>query len=291
MSRLFASAAVRVCAAALAVVVALAIGAVVVLGHRGPTPVHRTFLLRVAGSTMSPRRIQASVGDELSVSFQTDRTEEVRLLGYEKHAFPGPGQTVTLTFPADRAGTFAIELPATGTPLGMLRVQGRPGVLGLGATPDQSATTVVIDEFAGQTHLATAGPCVLALELGPLEPMYLPAQVATVHPKVGEVMLAGEMVMPPGTVDMTSTQAGPGWRRVELHVFDRRTGDEVSHGQPAISIADTAGHTSPLPVATLQDLADGPGDRAFGNDVLMPSGAYAITVRVDAQTARFDVVT
>src|ERR1051326_7486951 len=186
VSRLFASPAARVRAAVLAVVAALAIGAVVVLGHQGPAPVHRTFLLRDSGSMMSPDRIQASVGDTLSVSFEADRTEEVRLLGYEKHAFPGPGQTVTLTFPADRAGTFAIELPATGTPLGMLQVRPRAGVLGLGASPDQSATTVVIDEYAGQTHLATAGSYVLALELGPLEPMYLPAQAASVHPKVGE---------------------------------------------------------------------------------------------------------
>lgn len=55
------------------------------------------------------QRIEASVGDVVTLTIDSDVTEEVHLHGYEIFADVVPGETTTVTFTADTPGRFEIE--------------------------------------------------------------------------------------------------------------------------------------------------------------------------------------
>lgn len=284
MSKVFASATARMWLVVAALVIFAVVGAVLIFGNQGPAPQHRTFLLQVAGNTMSPGQLQAYEGDTLSISVVADRAEEIHLHGYDKHFFTAPGQPVTLTFPGDRTGSFVMEIEATSSPLGTLQVQPRGGLFRMGKPRDQSSTTVVQNQFAGIIQIGSTRSYNLSLQVGPLQPMYAPEDLKTQHPKSGEVMFAGQMVMPP------ASNASPDWRHLEVHFFDKASGDVVRSVSPTITITNgTTGQVQNVPVTTMQGLAEGPGDFHFGNNVELPRGRYLVTVQVGSEITNFDI--
>lgn len=293
MSRSLTGASVGIWLLVAVVVAFFAIGAVLIFANQGPAPEHRVFRLQVVGANMSPDQLQAYQGDTLSITIEADRSEEIHLHGYDKHFFAAPGQPVTLTFPGDLTGSFVLEIEASSTPLGTLQVQPRGGILGLGKPPDRSSTTVVKNQFPGITQVASTGTYNLSLEVGPLQPMYTPEQVKAQHPKVGEVMFAGQMQMPPGMAgmtDMAGMQAPPDWRHLEVHVFDRKSGDVVRDVVPVIVVTDRAtGKSQNVPITTMQGLTDGPRDFHYGNNVDLPHGQYLVAVQVGAESSNFDI--
>jgi hypothetical protein len=293
VSRPFASAGRRLWLVVAVIVVFAVVGAVLVFASQGPAPQRRTFQLQVTGSRMSPDQLQAYQGDTLVISVVADRDEEIHLHGYDKHFFATSGRPATLTFPGDRTGSFVLEIESTSTPLGTLQVQPRGGFLGLGQPASQSSTTVVKNQFAGLTKIGATRSYNLSLEVGPLQPMYTPDQVRSMHPKAGEVMFSGDMLMPPGMAgmaDMTGMSAPPDWRHLEVHVFDRTSGDVVRNVSPAITVTSPAtGQSRNLPITTMQGLADGPRDFHYGNNVQLAKGQYVVAVRIGDETATFDV--
>ncbi len=296
MSRVITPAGLRVSLVAAVVAMFIVVGGVLIFAQQGPAPQHRMFHVQVVGDRMSPGHLQACGGDTVTITVAADRAEDIHLHGYDKHFVVLAGQPVTLTFPADRTGSFVLEIEATSTPLGTLQVQPRGGLLGLGRPADQSSTTVVKNQFAGVTQFAATSSFKLSLEIGPLQPMYTPAQVSTQHPRQGEVMFSGQMVMPPGMAGMesmegTATMPNPaGWHHLEVHVFDRQTGQVLRNLDPSITITNAGtGQSQVVPITTMQGLLDGPGDYHYGNNVDLPSGHYTVTVQVSGETSAFDV--
>jgi hypothetical protein len=125
VSSIFSRPAFRVGLVVAVVVIFAVVGAALLVVNQGPAPQHRSFQVRVVGSTMTPNELQAYQGDTLSISVETDRAEEVHLHGYDKHFEARPGQPAALTFPADLTGSFALEIEDTSTELGTLHVQPR----------------------------------------------------------------------------------------------------------------------------------------------------------------------
>lgn len=283
MSRVFTPPAVRVWLAVAVVVVFAVVGAVLVFASQGPPPQPRTFRLQVTGTRMSPDQVQANQGDTLTITIEADQPEEIHLHGYDKHFFPAPGQPATLTFAGDRTGSFVLEIEASSTPLGTLVVQPRAGLLGIGRPADQSSTTVVKSQFSNVSRIATTTSYNLGLQVGPLQPMYTPEEVAKQHPKVGEVMFSGQMSMP-------AAGAPPDWRHLEVHVIDRRNGDPVQGLDPVITVTSRAtGRTQNVPITTMQGLTDGPKDFHYGNNVELPKGEYTVTVQIGPEIGKFDI--
>ena len=290
MSRIFTSSAMRVSVIGAVVVVFALVGAVLLFANQGPSPQRRDFQLRVVGSQMTPDRMQAYQGDTLTISIQADQTEDIHLHGYDKHFFAGSAPA-TLTFPANLTGSFVLEIEASSTPLGTLQVQPRGGLLGLGRPPDQSSTTVVKNQFAGITKVGSTSSYNLTLEVGPLQPMYTPAQVSAQHPKAGEVMFSGQMVMPPGMANMESMagMSAPGWHHLEVHFFDKTSGDPVKGLDPVITVIDAGtGHTQTVPIVTMQGINEGAHDFHYGNNIELPSGQFHVTATANGQTGAFD---
>jgi len=274
-----------------AVVVVFAVAcAALLFGNQGPAPQRRDFQLRVAGSQMTPDSLQANQGDTLTIAIQADRTEDIHLHGYDKHFFAGAAPA-TLTFTADLTGSFVLEIEATSTPLGTLQVKPRGGLFGIGQPADQSSTTVVKNQFAGITKVGSTGSFNLSLEVGPLQPMYTPQQQATQHPKAGEVMFTGQMVMPPGMADMQSMagMSAPNWYHMEVHYYDRTSGYPVKGLSPVVTVTNAAtGQAQTLPIVTMQGLNEGVRDFHYGNNIELPKGQYHVTTVADGQTGAFD---
>ena len=279
-----ASANARLAIVAAVLVIFAAIGAVLIFGNQGPAPQQRLIQVTVAGGTMSPSQLQANEGDTLTVSISADRYEEIHLHGYDKHFFPSPGQPATLTFPADKTGNFVIEIEATSTPLGLLDVKPRGGFLGLGQPPDQSSTTIHAAAAGTQIKLATTASYNLVAEIGGLQAMYTPAQVSSQHPKTGEVMFGGTMTMPPDIAN-----ASPDWHHLEIHVFDKKTGNVIKTANPVLTVKnDATGQTIQVPIVVMQGIVEGPNDIHYGNNVDLPKGEYTVTVVIGSETASFD---
>jgi hypothetical protein len=275
--------------ARLAIVVAVlvifaGIGAILVFGNQGPAPQQRLFQVSVTGSTMSPGNLQAYENDTVTLSISTDKYEEIHLHGYDKHFFPSPGQAATLTFPADLTGNFVIEIESTSTSLGLLEVQPRGGFLGLGKPADQSSTTIHPAGAGTQIKLGSTNTYNMVAEIGGLQAMYTPAQASSQHPKSGEVMFGGQMVMPPDT-----TNAPPEWHHLEVHIFDKKTGNVVKTLNPVITVTNKGtGQTQPIPIVVMQGVVEGSGDYHYGNNVNLSNGQYAVTVVIGSETANFD---
>jgi hypothetical protein len=278
-----------------AVIVLFAVvGAYLVFGNQGPAPQQRLFQLTVRGTSMSPSDVQANEGDTLTVSISADRFEEIHLHGYDKHFFPSPGQPATVTFVADKSGTFVIEIEATSQSVGRLDVQPRSSLFGIGKSADQSSTTVHAAGAGNYIKIGSTQTYNLVTQIGPLQAMYTPPQAAAQHPKSGELMFSGQMTMPPGMdpshMDMANMPGiPPEWRHLEVHIFDKKSGDVVKILSPVLTVTSkSTGQVQLIPNVAMQGIVEGPGDYHYGNNVDLPAGSYTVTVSLGSETANFD---
>lgn len=143
---------------------------------------------------------------------------------------------------------------------------------------------------------AKAGPCatgevvkthayVFALDLGPVETMYTPAEVKAKHPTSGEVMLSGSMTG--GMAGMTTSASGQ--RHLEVHICTS-AGAVYTKGHPTITIDDTSAKNQMMmvPVATMEGLGEGVSDFHYGNNVELTAGHHiTVTVTMNGQRAVF----
>jgi hypothetical protein len=284
VSRVLASANARLAIVVAVLVIFAAVGAVLVFGNQGPAPQQRLIQVAVTGDTMSPAQLQANEGDTLTVSVSADKYEEIHLHGYDKHFFPSPGQPATLTFVADKTGNFVIEIEVSSTPLGLLVVKPRGGFLGLAQAPDQSSTTIHAAAAGTQIKLGSTSTYNLVAEIGGIQAMYTPAQVSSQHPKTGEIMFSGSMTMPSET-----TNVSPDWHHLELHIFDKKTGNVIKTANPVLTVKnDATGQMQSVPNVVMQGVVEGPGDYHYGNNVDLPKGQYTVTAVIGSETANFD---
>jgi hypothetical protein len=136
------------------------------------------------------------------------------------------------------------------------------------------------------TQTKLAGPYKLVLDIGPLEQMWTPEQVKTKHPKHCEVMFTGTMVMG-GMNGMGGPMPN---HHLELHVFNRSSGRVVTKAMVSITITTPGGIIlTHVPIATMQDVVQGPSDFHFGNNVALKNGQYHVLTQVQTTKATFAV--
>jgi hypothetical protein len=142
---------------------------------------------------------------------------------------------------------------------------------------------------SGVSAHATTASYVVQLDIGPVETMYTPDQVAAQHLTDGEVMLRGQMAgmggqpMPGMGGDTTDAQ-----RHLEAHICSKATGAPVQDASPAITLVNDAvkNVSDDVPIAVMQGIAQGVSDYHYGNNVVMAPGAgYTVIVAVNGQKA------
>jgi L-asparagine transporter-like permease len=107
---------------AVVLVAFVAIGGFLIFRQTGGGGQNRTFDMVVNGGTMTPSSVSAKQGDNITMSFTTDKAEEIHLHGFDLMFQGEPGKKVTKSFKADRTCDCEIEIEETSTHLGSLTV-------------------------------------------------------------------------------------------------------------------------------------------------------------------------
>ena len=107
-----------------AVVLFVAGGAFFALRNLGGSGKPVTITLSVVGTTMTPDSPSAHPNDTVTMTITADKAEEIHLHGYDiAFEIPGPGQSATHTFKADKTGSFDLEIEATSQQVGTFTVK------------------------------------------------------------------------------------------------------------------------------------------------------------------------
>lgn len=158
------------------------------------------------------------------------------------------------------------------------------GASALAASAPARSRLVTDCSAAAGVHIATTSMYRLALHVGMPEMMYTPAQVRKLHPKTGEVMLRGKMMM--------GMKMGGSTRHLEVHVCLRKNRAVITNAHPTITLTDRTSKGMPMniSVAVMEGIGAGTADLHYGNNVPMPaSHRFTVTVALKGQKAVFNV--
>jgi hypothetical protein len=157
-----------------------------------------------------------------------------------------------------------------------MRIIGRVAVVTLAVvvSPAVAAEVQPIQQEMQTAHYR------LDLQIGPMEQMYMAADVAAQHLTQGEIMLSGGMAMPK---DMDTA------RHLEVHVYSLDKGAVVSDANVAIAVTDAQKTLQNIQIATMYGITQGPSDTHYGNNVDLPPGTYTIDVTANGEKAAFKV--
>ncbi len=134
------------------------------------------------------------------------------------------------------------------------------------------------------TKQATAGPYHVVFAIGPMEKMYTPAQIKTLHPKDGEVMLSGMM----SPMDSRKGMLTP--HHLEVHISTTRGDHVVTTAHVTITLTDLHTMTTTrVPIMTMQGITTGRADFHYGNIVMLMTEHYRIDVTINRIPVHFTV--
>ena len=142
----------------------------------------------------------------------------------------------------------------------------------------------------------------MVLSVGEPEQMYTEAQVQSMRPTAGEVMVAGTMMGASTTAQASSSgmdampgmggSASPaaGTRHVEVMICDRTTGKVIVGAKPTMTMGSSTSSMASISVAQMYGVDAGPVETHYGNNVPMTAGqVYTISGTLNDQTATFTV--
>ena len=138
---------------------------------------------------------------------------------------------------------------------------------------------------SAMTWTTTTASYGVRLRVGMPETMYTQARVKKMHPKTGEVMMGGQMGM--AGMSMGANNAA---QHVEVQICSKTTGAVLTNVKPTITVSDSMGMATHVPVAMMRGVTSGMDDAHYGNNLKLPM-AQKITVKVslNGETAIFNV--
>jgi hypothetical protein len=128
---------------------------------------------------------------------------------------------------------------------------------------------------------ATTADYKIELGIGPTANMLMMCQV-TSSTTSGEVMVASQM----SPMSMTGNTY-----HLELHVYNINTGaaEVVPINSVGITVPNSSGTTTTIPVAEMFDIGQGPTDFHYGNNVQLTAGTYTVDSNIGSENASFNV--
>lgn len=131
----------------------------------------------------------------------------------------------------------------------------------------------------GLTQVVTTARYIAVLNVVPPEQMYTSREAAAVPPGgAGELILVGRRA-----------PIGPLTRHTEIHIYAKTTGAVVDDATVAMTLRDhVGGQSTPIEATKMQDLALGPIDVHYGNNVDILTGhQFTLTATINSDTASF----
>ena len=128
---------------------------------------------------------------------------------------------------------------------------------------------------------ATTADYKIELGIGPTANMLMMCQV-TSSTTSGEVMVASQM----SPMSMTGNTY-----HLELHVYNIKTGsaEVVPINSVGITVTNSSGTKTTIPVAEMFDIGQGPTDFHYGNNVQLTAGTYTVDSNIGSENASFNV--
>jgi hypothetical protein len=128
---------------------------------------------------------------------------------------------------------------------------------------------------------ATTADYKIELGIGPTANMLMMCQV-TSSTTSGEVMVASQM----SPMSMTGNTY-----HLELHVYNIKTGaaEVVPINSVGITVTNSSGTKTSIPVAEMFDIGQGPTDFHYGNNVQLTAGNYTVDTNIGSENASFNV--
>jgi hypothetical protein len=131
----------------------------------------------------------------------------------------------------------------------------------------------------GLTQVVTTARYIVVLNVVPPEQMYNRQEAASVPPGgAGELILIGR-----------KAPIGPLTRHTEIHIYTKDAGAVVSDATVTMTLRDHAsGQSLAIEATKMQDLALGPIDVHYGNNVTIATGhEFTLTATINADAASF----
>ena len=140
------------------------------------------------------------------------------------------------------------------------------------------------------TFTQVVGAYRVELHLLPPEEFYTATEVAAKHVAEGMLIVGG---LPPVAVGATPAPN----HHLIVHVFDNASGMAVTDAKVQMSIRPVGadghptGRSTDVPVVMMQAIGAGAASTHYGNNLVIPAGAYVVTVIVNhtSTTARFPI--
>ena len=134
---------------------------------------------------------------------------------------------------------------------------------------------------------ATADGLRIELHVMKAEPFYTPEQVKA-NPKLeGMLIIGGAKPLAP------DAKTHPNCHLI-VHVFDAETGKPLSDAEVSMTYQAEAqskptGVETKVPIVVMQVIGKGPATTHYGNNVVLPDGAYVVTVVANGKKAVFHI--
>jgi uncharacterized protein involved in high-affinity Fe2+ transport len=141
-------------------------------------------------------------------------------------------------------------------------------------------------EMAPIKQEAQTGHYRLELQIGPIEKMFTPEDVAAKNPTEGEVMVEGTMSMGMSSMAMNMEDT----RHLEVHIYSLDKGAVVTDARVGIAVTNIdSKKPGDVSAAKMYGIKEGPSDTHYGDNVSLPPGNYGVEVTVNGEKATFKV--
>jgi hypothetical protein len=135
---------------------------------------------------------------------------------------------------------------------------------------------------------ATVGDMRIELHILPAEPFFTADEVSTKKVKAGMLIISGAE---PLSLE-ASTHPN---RHLVVHIFNAKTGKAITTAKVTISFqpldakGKSTGNSINVPIVNMQVIGKGLESTHYGNNVVMPEGAYSVTVLANGKKVSFQV--
>jgi len=135
---------------------------------------------------------------------------------------------------------------------------------------------------------ATVGGMRIELHILPAEPFFTADEVAAKKVKAGMLIMGGAE---PLALDANTHPN----HHLVVHIFDAKTGKAITTAQVSINFQQLDAKKKPVgdsvnvPIVIMQAIGKGVESTHYGNNVVMPSGYYSITVVANGKKVNFQM--
>ena len=138
------------------------------------------------------------------------------------------------------------------------------------------------------TKAVTKDGLKIELQVLAAEPFFTAEEAKAANVKEGMLIMGGAKPMPPDAMPRPD-------HHLIVHVYDAKTKKAITDSNVSMHYQKLDKHGKPtgeaieVPIVVMQAIGKGPQSTHYGNNVMMPAGAYVVTVIANGRKAVFRI--